>query len=145
MAGLGRNWTKTLAVAVLLMGAGTVGIAQSARILSVEDGPTGSLSGKLTDLRSRPLEGISVVVRNQATGAEARTITTKNGVYRFTGLAPGEYSVTAESPQLGRGQLQDIVVDGGHEARVQAAMQLAHPRRPVDGQLLANRKVQTHM
>jgi hypothetical protein len=124
MAGLVGNWTKTLAVAVLLIGAGTVCFAQSARTRSVEDGPTGSLSGKLTDLRSKPLAGISVVVRNQATGVEARTITTKSGVYRFTGLAPGEYSVTAESPQLGRGQVQDIVVDGGHEARVQAAMEL---------------------
>ncbi len=124
MAGLVRNWTKTLAVAVLLMGAGTAGFPQSAQTLSSEDGSTGSLSGKLTDLHSRPLEGVAVVVRNQATGAEARTITTKNGVYRFSGLEPGEYSVTAESPQLGRGQVEDIVVAAGYEARVQTAMEL---------------------
>ena len=124
MAGKARNWTKTLGVAVLLLGAGTAGFTQSARTRSVEDGPTGSLSGKLTDLHSRPLEGVPVVARNQTTGTEARTITTKNGVYRFTGLAPGEYSVTAESPQLGRGQVEWIVVDGGHEARVQTAMEL---------------------
>ncbi|MGA3160465.1 MAG: TonB-dependent receptor [Terracidiphilus sp.] len=129
MAGKARNWTKTLAVAVLLMGAGTAGFAQSPRTRSVEDGPTGSLSGKLTDLHSRPLEGVSVVARNQATGAETRTITTKNGIYRFSGLAPGEYSVTADSPQLGRGQVEWIVVDGGHEARVQTAMELT-PQPP---------------
>jgi hypothetical protein len=125
MAGVEHNWTKTLAVAVLLMGAGMAGFTQSARTRSVEDGPTGSLSGKLTDLHSRPLEGVPVVARNQATGAEARTITTKNGIYRFSGLTPGEYSVTAESPQLGRGQVEWIVVDGGHEARVQTAIELA--------------------
>jgi hypothetical protein len=129
MAGLVGNWTKTLAVAALLMGAGTAFFAQSTKTQPAEDGAEqgkwgGSLSGKLTDLYSKPLEGVAVIVRNQATGAEARTITTKNGVYRFSGLAPGEYSVTAESPQLGHGQLQDIVVAAGYEARVQTAMEL---------------------
>jgi len=104
MAGLERSWTKTLAFAVLLMGAGTAGFTQSAQTLPAEDTTTGSLTGKLTDLHSKPLEGVPVVVRNQATSAETRTITTKNGVYRFSGLAPGEYTVTAESLQLGRGQ-----------------------------------------
>src|ERR1035437_552698 len=118
MAGLERNWTRTLAFAVLLMGAGTAGFTQSRSTLPAEDTTTGSLTGKLTDLYSRPLEGVPVVVRNQATGAETRTITTKNGFYRFSRLEPGEYTVTAESPQLGRGQLEDIAVAAGYEARV---------------------------
>jgi hypothetical protein len=126
MAGLERNWTRTLAFAVLLMGAGTAGFTQSPATLPAEDTTTGSLTGKLTDLYSRPLEGVPVVVRNQATGAETRTITTKNGFYRFSRLEPGEYTVTAESPQLGRGQLQNIVVAAGYEARVQTAMELTH-------------------
>jgi hypothetical protein len=124
MAGVERKWTKTLTVAVLLLGAGTADFAQSARTHLVEDGPSGSLIGKLTDLHSNPLEGVEVVARNQATGAEARTTTIKNGIYRFSGLTPGEYSVTAESPQLGRGQVEWIVVNGGHEARVQTAILL---------------------
>jgi hypothetical protein len=133
MAGLERSWTRTLAFAVLLMGAGTAGFTQSSATLPVEDTTTGSLTGKLTDLYSRPLEGVPVVVRNQATGAETRTITIKNGVYRFSGLEPGEYTVTAESPELGRGQLEDIAVAAGYEARVQTAMELTHtpPTSPV--------------
>src|ERR1035438_2950481 len=125
MAGVERNWTKTLTVAVLLMCAGTAGFAQSARTHLVEDGPTGSLIGKLTDLHSNPLEGVEVVALNEATGVEARTTTIKNGIYRFSGLAPGEYSITAESPQLGRGQVEWIVIAGGHEARVQTAIEFA--------------------
>jgi hypothetical protein len=132
MAGLQRNWTKTLAFAVLLMGAGTADFTQSSQILPAEAGVkpdklSGSLTGKLTDLHSRPLEGVAVVVRNQATGAETRTITTKYGVYRISGLEPGEYTVTAESPQRGRGHLHDIVVAAGYEARVQTAMDLTQP------------------
>jgi hypothetical protein len=132
MAGLARNWTKTLAVAVLLIGAGAAGFTQSAKTRLVEEGTTGSLAGNVTNLHSKPLEGVAVVLRNQATGAEARTITTKYGAYRFSGLEPGEYSLIAESPQLGRGQVEWIVVAAGHEARVQAAIELEPlPHAPV--------------
>jgi hypothetical protein len=104
-----------LAAALLLMGARTAALAQSAE--------TASLSGRLTDLYSKPLEGVSLVLRNPATGAEARTTTTKNGAYHFNGLQTGEYTLEAESPQLGRGQVKDIVVSAGYEARVQTAME----------------------
>ncbi len=117
MAGKGRNWTKALAVAVLLMGAGRVSLAQS-----VQNESTGSLAGKLTDLHSNPLAGVTVVVHNQSTGAESRTITTKNGTYLFSGLEPAEYALEAESQELGRGQVGEIVVAGGHETRVQTAI-----------------------
>jgi hypothetical protein len=82
----------------------------------------GSLAGKLTDLHSNPLAGVAVVLRNQSTGAETRTTTAKNGAYRFSGLVPGEYALEAESPALGRGQVEQIVVAGGHEAHVQTAL-----------------------
>jgi hypothetical protein len=127
MAVLGRGWTKTLAVAALLLGAGRLGLAQSAPSASAQSKPAslqrGSLAGKLTDLHSKPLVGVALVARNQATGAEARTITTKNGAYRFSALVPGEYTLQAESPQLGRGQVEQIMVAAGYEARVQAAME----------------------
>ncbi len=136
MAGVERSWTKTLAVAALLIGAATVCIAQSAQTPSLEGGAqaklAGSLTGRLTDLHSNPLAGVAVVVRNQTRGAEARTTTTKNGSYRFTGLEPGEYALDAESPQLGHGHLEGIVVNAGFEAHVQAAMELEPlPREPI--------------
>jgi hypothetical protein len=130
MAVLGCSWTKTLTVAVLLLGAGRLGFAQLAPGASTQSEParlpsvqSGSLAGKLTDLHSKPLEGVVLVARNQATGAEARTVTTKNGAYRFSSLAPGEYTLEAESPRLGRGQVEEIVVAAGYESRVQAAME----------------------
>jgi hypothetical protein len=117
MAGCG--WTKSLARAALLMvaAAGTAGFAQSAG--------SGSLTGKLTDLRSRPLAGATVWLRNQATGVEAHIITTKSGAYHFTGLSAGDYILETESPGLGRGRVDGIVVSEGHESRVQAAVALA--------------------
>jgi hypothetical protein len=119
------------------MGAGTVSLAQSPRTQVIENGAeqgqsTGSLLGRLTDLHSNPLEGVLLTLRNQATGAEARATTTKNGVYRFSELEPGEYTLQAESPELGRGQVEAIEVDAGREARVQAAMEFEpFPPSPV--------------
>ncbi|HUD15482.1 MAG TPA: carboxypeptidase regulatory-like domain-containing protein [Terracidiphilus sp.] len=116
VAGAGRNWLR-LALAVLLAGAGASAGGQTAGSAG-----GGSLTGKLTDLHSAPLNGATVVVRNEATGAEARGTTGKNGSFRFGGLEVGAYTVFAESPKLGRGRLDGVVVSAGHEARVQAAM-----------------------
>ena len=118
MAGARRVGTRPL-TAVLLLYAATVGLSQSAE--------SGSLTGRLTDLHSTPVDGAAIVIRNQATGAEARTLTQKNGAFRFTALGPGEYTLEAGSHQLGRGRVESIVVDAGRETRVQTALEFAFP------------------
>ena len=110
---------RKLSVAALLMGATTLVFAQS----DPSHAPSGSLAGKLTDLHSNPVGDATVVVRNRATGAEVRTTTAKNGTYRFLQLQPGTYTLVVVSEQLGRGEIEEIVVDSGHEARVQTAME----------------------
>ncbi len=129
-AGAGRIWIRLVLLAVLLTGAGAAARAQTAEAAAAPGqnattgtiGATGSIAGRLTDLHSGPLPGATVVVRNAVTGTETWTVTAKNGSYRFAGLAAGEYTLEAESPQLGHGRLEGIYVSGGHEARVQAAM-----------------------
>ncbi len=118
MAGIEWNWTKALlGFALVVTGAaGQVAAAQA-----VNNG--GAIAGKLTDVRSVPLAGATVVVRNEATGTESRTTTAQNGNFRFTGLAPGEYTLEAQCEKLGHGRLGGIFVAAGHEARVQAAME----------------------
>lgn len=131
MAGVKRGWVKPLAVAVLLFGAGMHMHAQSTR--------SGSLTGKLTDLHSAPLARASVVLRNQATGAEMRTTTTRNGEYRFTALDAGTYTIEADSGRVGHGRLSGILVSAGHDARVQTAMQFdLAPSTPVRAVFLRN-------
>jgi len=111
-----RGGERSLAAAGLLFLAGAAVLAQSAEI--------GSLSGKLTDLHSKPLDSATVILRNEISGTEARTTTARNGTYRFSGLPAGEYTLEAGTPQLGRGTVAGIVVAAGHEARVQAALEL---------------------
>src|ERR1019366_4903291 len=100
-----RGGERSLAAAGLLLLAGAAIFAQSTEI--------GSLSGKLTDLHSRPLDGATVILRNANNGTEARTTTARNGAYRFSGLPAGEYTLEAGTPQLGRGTVAGIIVAAG--------------------------------
>ncbi len=144
-AGAQRKWMGPGLLAALLMGAAAGARSAeplpqagpnpaSGKIREIAAGATGSIAGRLTDLHSTPLAGATVVVRNAVTEVEARTVTAKNGSYRFDGLAAGEYTLDADSAQLGHGRLEGIYVSGGHEARVQAAMTFepAEAVRPVE-------------
>ena len=106
--------------AVALLGA-AFGCARAAL---AQVGVSGSLAGRLTDLYSKPLGGVSVTLRNTLTGVETRTTTAKNGDYHFGGLAPGEYTLVAASAQKGQGRLEGIEVAAGFEQHVTAAVQL---------------------
>ncbi len=89
-----------------------------------ETAPTGGIAGRLTDLYSKPLAGVTVILRNALTGTETRAVTAKNGSYRIAGLAPGQYTLQAESQQLGLGHASGIEISAGYEARIQTAVQL---------------------
>jgi hypothetical protein len=120
----GVNWKRVLAAAVLLL---SEDVCVRGQAIPASPLQPGALSGKLTDLHSTPLAGAAVVVRSQSTGGELRTITAKNGFYRFSALEPGAYVIEADSPQLGNGRLAGILVQSGHETRVQTAMEFAFP------------------
>jgi len=129
MAGTRRSWIWTFALAVLIFGAGAV---QSLLAQEAASGGSGSIAGRLTDLYSMSVEGAAVVLRNETTGVEMRSTTQKNGIYSFTGLDSGTYSVEAESDQLGRGLLEHIFVSAGNETRIQTAMEFKPtPQEPV--------------
>lgn len=88
----------------------------------------GGLAGKLTDIHSRALDGVTVTLRNARSGVEVRTVTGKGGAYRFRDLAAGEYELVAASPLLGKGSVGGVQVLAGHESRVQTAVALTLER-----------------
>ncbi len=129
MAVAKRNWIGTLAGSTLCLSVCAAAFAQPdpnrstpPHSIQIQSPLSGSLSGKLTDLHSAPLGGMEIVLRNQATGAATRMTTAKNGGFRFTSLGVGEYTLEANEPGLGRGLLDGIVISGGIESRLQAAM-----------------------
>jgi hypothetical protein len=79
---------------------------------------TGSIAGNLSDPDSTPLAGVTVILRNEATGAERQTATDEEGGYGFSGLAPGKYSIEAASDDLNQIKLADAAVGAGIETRV---------------------------
>ncbi|MDR3753228.1 MAG: carboxypeptidase regulatory-like domain-containing protein [Terracidiphilus sp.] len=129
MAEATRNWKTWLVAGALSLGACAGVCAQTALVdtaplkgIQIQAPLSGSLAGRLTDLHSAPLAGVSVVLHNQATGAEVRLVTAKNGSFRIAEIEAGEYTLEADEPQLGHGRLEGILVTGGAEARLQAAM-----------------------
>jgi hypothetical protein len=113
----GRAWQALAAAATMALAASAL-LAQT----------PGALSGKLTDIRSRPLDGVTVTLRNALTGAEVRTVTGKSGAYHFSGLPPGDYTLEAVSTLLGKGHAVGFYVSAGFESKVEAAV--AFTREP---------------
>lgn len=118
-----RYWVKPLARAALLIiaGAGVLFCAHAQQAAV-----TGSLDGKLTDIRSTPLADVTVTLRNTRTGVEQQSKTSHSGRYHFERLVEGEYTLTAEGP-LGCGSVSGIYVAAGHQAQVQTAIEFAAP------------------
>src|SRR5262249_18067948 len=56
---------------------------------------TATLQGSVTDSQSAVMPGVSVTVKNQATGVERATVTDAAGAYVAASLAPGHYAVVA--------------------------------------------------
>ncbi len=138
MAEARRNWIRWVLLGALCLSAHAVIFAQAAHIdsgspehfVQIQAPQSGSLAGRLTNLHSAPLAGVSIVLRNQSTGSEVRATTARNGAFRFASLDAGEYTLDADAAQLGHGQLEGILVTGGMESRIQAALNF-EPTPPV--------------
>ncbi len=88
---------------------------------------TGALSGRVTDQSGAVVPGVSVVVRNLATGVQQSAETNHAGLYWFPAVMPGSYSVHANPKgfrevealvrvQVGNTTSQDIKLQVGASA-----------------------------
>jgi hypothetical protein len=88
---------------------------------------TGALSGRVADQSGAVVSGVSVVVRNLATGVQQSAETNHAGLYWFPAVMPGSYSVQANSNrfrevealvrvQVGNSTSQDIRLQVGPRA-----------------------------
>ncbi len=118
-----RYWVKPLARAALLIMAGACVLFCAH---AQQPAATGSLDGRLTDIRSAPLADVTVTLHNTRTGAQQQSKTSHSGRYHFDRLVEGEYTLTAEGP-LGYGSVSGIYVAAGHQAQVQTAIEFAAP------------------
>jgi len=61
-------------------------------------GTNGALQGKVTDAQGLVLSGVTITVRNAATGFQRSATSESNGGYRLAGLPVGAYEVRVEQP-----------------------------------------------
>jgi hypothetical protein len=123
-----RTAFAALRIAVIFANVLLTGMNSATGLPKSDSSSTGSLDGRLTDWHSQPLVNATVIARNLTTGAISHAVTGKNGSYKLISLAPGEYRIEAEIPQLGKGQVEGILVSAGHATRVQAALIMELPK-----------------
>ena len=97
-----RLFTRTLrSLLVLALVSGIVAAQQS----------RGSLRGMITDELGAAIVGASVILTD-ASGNDKKTTTNNDGIYSFTALAPGKYSVTALASGFARSGVKEVEIAG---------------------------------
>jgi hypothetical protein len=92
----------------------------------------GSISGAVSDTSGASIAGAQVTLTNAGT-AEKRVQTTGNdGLYLFTNLLPGRYSLTVEKTSFKRYTRPEIVVEVNQSAHIDAAMQVGEVSQTVE-------------
>ena len=69
------------------------------------------IQGTVTDTSGGLIPSANVVITNQETGRIQQTTTNDSGFYRFTGLAPGTYSLAVEQAAFKKKVVENIKID----------------------------------
>src|SRR5688572_15174085 len=72
---------------------------------------TGSLTGEVTDPQGAIVAGATVTLKNTATGEERTVTSNSSGIFTFSQLQPGMYSVTIENRGFKRAVFPSIQVE----------------------------------
>ena len=108
-----RNVTKAIALMILL-GASQALAQQGAA----------ELRGRLLDNTGGALPGVTVTVRNQASGVYRQSTSTADGAYFMTGLIPGTYELTAEMSGFRKYSRKDLRLEVGKTATVDVRLEI---------------------
>ncbi len=76
-------------------------------------GGSGIITGTAVDDQGGVLPGVTVTLRNQASGVTRTTVTEADGTYRFPALNPGRYTVLAELSGFSTVEVRDIEITIG--------------------------------
>ena len=88
-------------------------LAETARA----QGPTGRIEGFVRDEQGAVLPGVTVTVRNQASGVTRTVVTEPDGRFAFPALAPGNYTLSATLPGFQTKNLTGITLGQGTQYR----------------------------
>jgi carboxypeptidase family protein/TonB-dependent receptor-like protein len=85
---------------------------------------TTELRGRVVDAQGGSLPGVTVTVRNQATGMFRETVTSDDGSFIASGLVPGTYEATASLQGFKKFNRKDLVLEVGKTATIEVKMEV---------------------
>ncbi|PYR93988.1 MAG: hypothetical protein DMF84_07110 [Acidobacteria bacterium] len=122
---VGRSFhMKRVLIGMLLAGF----VAASA---SAQQGTT-ELRGRVQDPQGAVLPGVTVVVRNQATGMFRETVSGSDGTFIASALVPGTYEVTAELPGFKKFNRKDLLLEVGKTASIDVKLEVGSHEETVN-------------
>lgn len=86
---------------------------------------TGAITGYVSDASAAAVSGAEIETTNTADGAIYKTVTNDDGVYRFSSLIPGTYSIAVTKSVFAQFTRRDIRVEAGTAVRIDAKMAVA--------------------
>lgn len=110
---VGRLLATNLLLTVLMLGASSSAVAQTAQV-----------SGGITDATSAVLPGAAISVGNGDTGMTREAASNEDGYYTVPFLPPGSYTITVRLPGFRQATRDGVVLFSGDAARVDFQMEL---------------------
>jgi hypothetical protein len=99
---LRKSWVATLALVFLSLGVTNRVAAQSTY--------TSQLTGVVSDASGAVIPGAKVTLTDEGTNIPANNVTNGNGIYLFTNVRPGTYTIRVESSGLGSQERKGVTL-----------------------------------
>ena len=90
--------------------------------VAAQGGASAVVSGVVADTQGGVLPGVTVTLRNEATGTVRTAVSEPNGRYRFGGLQPGRYSLRAELDGFAPAEIASLTLTIGLAATANLSM-----------------------
>ena len=101
-------------------------------LVSLAQGPTGTISGTVTDPSGAVLPNSSVSVVNVATGVARKVQTDQVGLYTFPALPPGVYNITVERTGFQTELRSNITLQVQQSARMDFSLKVGQASQTVN-------------
>ncbi|MEO8650592.1 MAG: TonB-dependent receptor, partial [Acidobacteriota bacterium] len=88
---------------------------------------TSDLSGTVVDANGAVVPGVTVTAKSSATGISRDTTTDGQGGYKFIGLVPGQYEITASAASFKKAVISGIRVTVGQSAELRIPLEVGSP------------------
>lgn len=98
----------------------------SAGMLNAQTAVTGAITGYVSDASAAVVADATVEVTNTGTGVTTSGVTNGDGVYRFSSLIPGTYSVTITKAGFAKFVQPGISVESGTGVRIDAKLSIGN-------------------